>query len=83
MEEKLMSGNNIFNKGAPVVLLLVIALRAVERHAGHGADGVAGLVISHGKHRVVKMGAPAAQRVKGTSVYRDGAAALGADAGKG
>ena len=63
-------GNNIFNEGAPVVLLLVIALRAVERHAGHGADGVAGLVISHGKHRVVKMGAPAAQRVKGTSVYR-------------
>ena len=58
-------GDDVLDERAPVVLLLVVALRAVEGHAGHGADGVAHLVVPHGEHRIVEPGAPAPQGAEG------------------
>ena len=61
-------GDDVFNKGGAVVLLLIVALGAVEGHAGHGAHGPADLVVAHGKHRVVETGTPAAQRPEGSPI---------------
>ena len=59
------------------MLFLVIALGSVEGHAGHGADGAADLVLPHGEHGVIEMGAPAPQGMKGPAVHHgDGAVDL-------
>ena len=61
-------GDDVLDEGAPVVLLLIIGLGGVQRHRGHGADGLADLVIAKGEGRVIKLVAPARQRLEGLSV---------------
>ena len=56
------------------MLFLVIALGGVQRHRGHGADGLADLIVSKGKGRIVKLIAPAAEGLEGLTVKADHAA---------
>ena len=67
-------GSFLDGKGAAVVFLLIIALGRVQRHRCHGADGLADLIVSKGKGRIVKLIAPAAEGLEGLTVKADHAA---------
>ena len=62
-------GDDVLDKGAPVVLLLIVALGPVEGHACHGADRASDLVLAHGEDGVVEPGAQAAEGVEGPAVH--------------
>ena len=62
-------GDDILDKGTAVVLFLVIILRSIEGHAGHGADRVAGFVLSHGENGVVEPAAPAAKGMERPPIH--------------
>ena len=50
------------------MLFLVVGFGGVQRHAGHGADGAPHAVVAAGKHGVVKVAAPAGQRLEGLAL---------------
>ena len=50
------------------MLLLIIGLGGVQRHRGHGADGLADLILSKGKSGVVELIAPAVEGLEGLSI---------------
>ena len=64
-------GDDIFDKGALVVLLLVIGLRAVERHIRHDAQASCDFIVALGEDGIVKICAPADQRLEGLLVDDD------------
>ena len=56
------------------MFLLIIALGRVQRHRRHGADGLADLIVPKSKGCVIKLIAPAAERLEGLAVKADHAA---------
>ena len=50
------------------MFLLIIALGRVQRHRRHGADGLADLIVPKSKGCVIKLIAPAAERLEGLAV---------------
>ena len=50
------------------MFFLVVILGSIEGDAGHRANGMADLVLAHGEHGVIKVGAPAAQGMEGPPV---------------
>ena len=72
-------GDNVFDKGRLVVLFLIIGLRAVEGHGGHGAQGTRLRVVPLGKGGVVELGPPALQGLEGAPLVADDAALTGVD----
>ena len=68
-------GDDVLDKGPPVMFFLIIGLGRVQRHSGHGADRPADLVVPEGKGCIVKLRAPTVQRLEGLAVRcHDGAA---------
>ena len=61
-------GNDVLDKGATVVLLLIVGLGGVQGHGRHGADGLADFIVTKGKSRVVKLVAPAVQRLESLAI---------------
>ncbi len=61
------------------MLLLVVDLGGIQRHGRHGADRAAGAVVPGGEHGVVKLAAPAGQRLEGPPLQRHAAALGGVD----
>ncbi|CDB88125.1 unknown [Firmicutes bacterium CAG:170] len=53
------------------MLFLVIGLGAVQRDIGHHAEAAGGLVVALGKDGVVKVGAPADERLEGLMIDHD------------
>ena len=78
-------GDDVLDERTLVVFLLIVVLGGVQRHRRHGTDGTAHAVVTAGKHRVVKVTAPAGQRFEGLALQRyavalgriDGAEILG------
>ena len=53
------------------MLFLVIALGGIQSHRGHGADGLADLIVTEGKGGIIKLVAPAAEGLEGLAVKAD------------
>ena len=64
-------GDDVLDKGALVVLFLIIGLGAVERHIGHDAQASGRLVVAVGKHGVIKIRTPAGQRFERLLIHND------------
>ena len=77
--DKDVVGDDVLDEGALVVLFLIVRLGGVQGHAGHGAHGAAHAVIAGGEHGIVKMSAPAGQRLEGLALQRNAAALGGVD----
>ena len=77
--DKNVVGDDVLDEGALVVLFLIVRLGGVQGHAGHGAHGAAHAVITGGEHGIVKMSAPAGQRLEGLALQRNAAALGGVD----
>ncbi|MPM26155.1 hypothetical protein SDC9_72656 [bioreactor metagenome] len=73
--------DDILDKGATVVLLLVIGLGGIQRHGGKGADCFADLVVAEGKRGIVKLRPPAIQRLERLSGGNHHAPPCGIDRG--
>ena len=72
-------GDDVLDEGTLVVLLLIIALGRVQGHRRHGTYRPAHAVVAAGKHRVVKVTAPAGQRLERPALQRDAGALGGGD----
>ena len=61
--------DDVLDKGALVVLFLVVDLGGVQRHAGHGAYGASHAVVSAGENRIIKVGSPAGHGLEGLALH--------------
>ena len=61
--------DDVLNKGALIVLFLIIDLGGVQGHAGHGAHGASHAVVAAGENRIVKVGAPAGHGLEGLALH--------------
>ena len=68
-------GDDVLDEGPPVMFLLVVGFGCIQRHRGHGADGLADLVVAKGEGCIVKLGSPAVQGLECLSLRRDDGAA--------
>ena len=72
-------GDDVLDEGPPVMFLLVVGFGCIQRHRGHGANGLADLVVAKGEGCIVKLGSPAVQGLECLSLRRDDGAAGGID----
>ena len=68
-------GDDVLDEGPPVMFLLVVGFGCIQRHRGHGANGLADLVVAKGEGCIVKLGSPAVQGLECLSLRRDDGAA--------